>query len=125
MVMQHIGATVETAAKVVKLSAGDWKKMAYVLAGLLAVLSGLVWTLSANAARAEVKQLHDADAAQILRATEIDARVKVLETLSRDVNVNVALLKNDVGWIRAQMENNQKQAAIDKALRAEADKKPE
>lgn len=92
----------EVAAKVasVKLDGGDWRKLALTAIALLVSCMFGVYQLMAFVARSEVQRLDTKDAEFSTRVEAIDARVKHLE----DVQADVAVLKNDVGWIRREME---------------------
>ena len=98
------GADVAAKIASVKLDGGDWRKLALLLVAI--ILSGVVGTyqLVAYIARSEVQRLDTKDSEFTERVAAMDVRVKHLE----DVQADVAVLRNDVGWIRREMERQNK-----------------
>ena len=99
-----IGEAVETGAKVVKLAASDWRRISLVAVAALLALVVTVYQLALNIGKGEVERLDKNDTEYVRRAEQLDVRVKHLE----DVQADVAVLKNDVGWIRREMERHQR-----------------
>ena len=90
----------EVAAKAVKLASSDWRKLALFLILLICATSTLAYQLANVVARSEVERLNAMDAQLIHKAEMDDARIKRLE----DAQADIAVLKNDVAWIRRELE---------------------
>ena len=90
----------ESAVKLVKLTASDWRKMAITAMGIIISLVFTAYQLAGFITREKLSQLDQRDAANLIRHEQMEVRVKNLEIVVMDV----AVLKNDVSWIRRELE---------------------
>jgi hypothetical protein len=97
----------EVAVKLVKLTANDWRKLAMFLIALSFGGALIAYQLVASVVNSEVDALRATDTRATIRADAVEIRVKKLE----DMQTDFAVLKNDVSWIRQELERQARESA--------------
>lgn len=97
---------VESTAKMVKLATADWRKMALFLIALSCAGALFAYRMVESVVSNEVTNLKASDAVAVKRLDSVEYRLQKLE----EAQVDLAVMKNDISWIRRSMEISDKGA---------------
>lgn len=95
-----IEAGVEATTKVVKLTTGDWRKLALFLVAISCGGALFAYRLAESVVKNEVTNLVASDVVAAKRLDSVESRLRKLE----DIQIDLAVMKNDISWIRQDME---------------------